>query len=68
MSPSEQTQPNPEKSGESTPEAENKNHRYVGHEVPWYIHLMWVLFWLFAIGYVLRYVFPAIQSELLSPP
>ena len=52
----------------NTPEAEHENHRYIGHEVPWYVHVLWVLFWLFAIGYVLRFLFPVIQGELRSPP
>lgn len=44
-------------------EAEHRNHRYVGNTIPWYIHLLWVLFWIFAIGYVLTYLFPDIQRE-----
>jgi uncharacterized membrane protein YagU involved in acid resistance len=69
MSTSEKTNPpSPGTADQSTPEAENKNHRYSGHQVPWYIHIMWISFWLFAIGYVLRYLFPAIQGEFRSPP
>jgi len=52
----------------ASPEAEHKNHRYTGYVIPWFIHMLWVLFWIFAIGYMLRYLFPAIQGELKSPP
>ena len=51
-----------------TPEAEQQNHRYIGNEVPWYIHVLWLLFWVFTIGYVLSYLVPALRTELLSPP
>lgn len=50
------------------PEAERANHRYIGNEVPWYVHGLWVLFWAFAMAYVLTYLVPAIRSELLAPP
>jgi hypothetical protein len=51
-----------------SPEGEHKNHRYVGNEIPWYIHLWWLSFWIFAVVYSLVYALPAIQKELLSPP
>jgi hypothetical protein len=50
------------------PEAELQNHRYVGNEIPWYVHVLWVLFWVFAVAYTLVYVFPAIREGLGSPP
>jgi hypothetical protein len=55
-------------SSDRTPEAEHKNHRYIGSHIPWYVHLLWISFWCFAIVYTFTYVFPAIQKELLSPP
>jgi len=51
-----------------SPEAEHQNHRYIGHEVPWYVHLLWVSFWIVAIAYVVRFLVPALQGELRSPP
>jgi hypothetical protein len=51
-----------------SPQAENRHHRYIGNHIPWWVHLMWVSFWFFAIWYVLRYLFPAIQSDFVSPP
>jgi hypothetical protein len=50
------------------PEEENKNHRYLGSDIPWYVHVMWVIFWLFAITYTLVYLLPKLQPEILSPP
>jgi hypothetical protein len=49
-------------------EAEHQHHRYIGSHIPWYVHLIWLTFWGIAFYYVFRYVFPAIQTELLSPP
>jgi hypothetical protein len=49
-------------------EAEHKNHRYVGTDIPWYVHVLWISFWAFAIVYILSFLFPAIQRELVSPP
>lgn len=51
-----------------TAEQENKYHTYVSHVIPWYVRLIWVIFWIFAIGYVISNFLPAIQSELLTPP
>lgn len=51
-----------------TAEQERKFHTYVSHVIPWYVRLIWVIFWIFAIGYVISNFLPAIQSELLTPP
>lgn len=47
---------------------EHRFHSYEGSRIPWYVRLMWVLFWCIAIYYVIRYLVPALQVELLSPP
>lgn len=52
----------------STPEQESRFHTYASHVIPWYVRLIWVLFWIFAIGYVIKNFLPAIQTELLTPP
>jgi hypothetical protein len=41
---------------------------YVGHQIPWYVRLIWILFWCFSIWYVIRLLLPALNTELLSPP
>ena len=51
-----------------TPEQELRYHTYLGHVIPWYVRLIWVIFWIFAIGYAISYFLPAIQTELLTPP
>jgi hypothetical protein len=43
-------------------------HTYSSHVIPWYVRVMWLVFWVFAIGYAISYFVPAIQSELLTPP
>ena len=47
---------------------EHRFHHYTGNDIPWYVRLMWVLFWIFAVYYTIRYFLPAIQVEMLSPP
>ena len=51
-----------------SPEKEARFHTYSSHVIPWYVRMIWIVFWIFAIGYVVRNFLPAIQSELVSPP
>ncbi|MBI3864304.1 MAG: hypothetical protein HY290_20665 [Planctomycetia bacterium] len=51
-----------------TPVEEHRHHTYVGTRIPWYVRLMWVAFWVMAIAYVITYLLPALQRELISPP
>lgn len=52
----------------ATPEQDLRYHTYVSHVIPWYVRLIWVVFWIFAIGYVVNYFLPAVQTELLTHP
>jgi gamma-glutamylcysteine synthetase len=52
----------------TTPEQDLQQHTYVSHVIPWYVRLMWLVFWIFAAAYVIRNFLPAIQTELLTPP
>jgi len=47
---------------------ESRYHRYIGNAIPWGVRLIWIGFWIFAIYYTLRYVLPALQVELVTPP
>lgn len=49
-------------------EQEGQHHNYAGHVIPWFIRLMWLFFWIFATAYVVKYLLPALQVELLNPP
>lgn len=51
-----------------SPQRENRFHTYVGNRIPWYVRLIWLLFWAFAVVYFIRYLFPALQVEITSPP
>jgi hypothetical protein len=54
---------------ENTPaEVEGQYHRYRGSKIPWYVHLIWLTFWLIAISYTLAWLLPKMRTELLSPP
>ncbi len=47
-------------------ESDDQYHHYTGNRIPWYIRLMWLGFWLFAVAYTIRYLFPSIQVELFT--
>lgn len=48
--------------------AEHQYHRYVGTSLPWYVRLVWIGFWCFAIYYLVTYLIPNVQHELQSVP
>jgi hypothetical protein len=50
------------------PEIENKNHTYTTNQIPWYVHVLWISYWVLAISYVLYYQLPVIRTEFLTPP
>ena len=49
-------------------EAEGQFHHYTGNRIPWYVRLIWVGFWAFAVYYTIAYLFPAIQTEVFQMP
>ncbi len=50
-----------------TASVESRYHSYTGTRIPWYVRLIWLLFWCFAIYYVIHYLFPDLQTEILTP-
>jgi len=51
---------------DTSAETEHEHHHYQGSRIPWYVRLIWILFWVFAVYYTIRYLFPAIQVELFQ--
>jgi hypothetical protein len=51
----------------TTPEQENTYHQYTGNAIPWFVRGMWIVFWCFAIVYVILWLIPSLQTELLAP-
>lgn len=51
-----------------SPESERQYHYYASHTIPWYVHVLWVSFWIFAIGYMLVYALPSVGPEIANPP
>jgi len=49
-------------------EEEHQFHHYTGNTIPWYVRLMWLGFWILAIAYTIRLLFPAMQAELFQRP
>jgi hypothetical protein len=62
------SQSSPTSADAGTPEQEERYHTYASVVIPWYVRLIWLLFWIFAIGYLVKFFLPAIQTELLTPP
>jgi hypothetical protein len=52
----------------ATAQDESRFHHYVGSTIPWYVHLLWVVFWCFAAWYVIGLLLPALRSELAPAP
>lgn len=50
------------------PRQEHTYHYYTGNRIPWYVRLIWVFFWCFAIYYMVKYFLPTFQVEMVSPP
>ncbi|MBL6705649.1 MAG: hypothetical protein ISQ06_06020 [Planctomycetaceae bacterium] len=53
---------------QSSAKAEQKFHNYTSNAIPWYVRVLWLLFWAFVIYYTVTYLLPAIQTEMVSPP
>ena len=53
---------------QTTPEQEHAFHYYRGNEIPWYIRVIWLGFWILTVYYIIRNFFPAMQVELVLPP
>lgn len=51
-----------------TAEEEHRHHTYTGNDIPWYVRMIWMFFWVFVVYYGITYFLPAIDAELLSPP
>ena len=41
-------------------------HNYTSNDIPWYVRLLWLGFWIFAVVYTIRFLFPAVQRELFQ--
>jgi hypothetical protein len=52
----------------TTAEEESTFHSYAGNAIPWYVSLIWLIYWCAAIAYVVNWLLPALQIELLAPP
>ncbi len=53
---------------QTSPEVEGRYHHYTGNEIPWYVRVLWLAFWVFIIAYTVKFLFPAVQVELATPP
>lgn len=52
----------------STAESEHRFHDYTTNRIPWYVRMIWIVFWAIAIYYAVVHLFPNLQVELVNPP
>lgn len=45
-------------------EKEKNFHTYETHKIPWYIRVMWIVFWILSFYYLIKYAIPAAESYL----
>lgn len=45
-----------------TPREEGKYHTYDSSHIPWYIRAMWILFWIGAVWYVVKFAIPMAKN------
>lgn len=50
------------------PVAEGRYHNYRTNQIPWAVHVIWILFWIGAVYYIVQYLLPALRVEIVSPP
>ncbi len=53
---------------DTSAQEESLFHQYTGNDIPWFVRVIWILFWIFAIVYALRWALPLIPVEMESPP
>jgi len=52
----------------TAPEVEHQLHNYKTSRIPWFVHLIWISFWIVAVSYIWRYLIPAMRVEIPNPP
>lgn len=50
----------------TTIQTDDQFHHYTGNRIPWFVRLIWLGFWIFAITYTILFLFPALQTELFK--
>jgi hypothetical protein len=49
-------------------EGEHRHHNYITARIPWYVHIIWLTFWVVAVRYIWIYLIPSMQREIANPP
>ena len=56
----------PETPDTASAQVEHQHHRYTGNRIPWYVRLIWLGFWVFAVYYGIVHLLPSMQVELFQ--
>ena len=51
---------------DSSVKSENQYHDYRTNKIPWFVRLLWVLFWIICAIYVARHLIPDLRVELFQ--
>ena len=43
---------------------DHAHHHYRSNVIPWYVRLIWIGFWIFAVYYTIAYLFPALREAI----
>ncbi|MBX7104623.1 MAG: hypothetical protein K1X57_11115 [Gemmataceae bacterium] len=49
-------------------EGEHRHHNYTTSRIPWFVHLIWISFWVVAMLYIWQHLIPSMQIEIANPP
>ncbi|MCC7291679.1 MAG: hypothetical protein IT449_06430 [Phycisphaerales bacterium] len=41
---------------------DRRYHSYTTHRIPWYVRLMWVVFWVALVWYLVKFAIPAAKT------
>lgn len=49
-------------SADTSPEQDRSFHTYSTHHIPWYVRVMWIVFWIGLVWYLLRFALPMAKN------
>ncbi len=45
-------------------EEDGQFHSYTTKRIPWYVRAMWIIFWIGAIWYIIRFLVPSVKNYM----
>lgn len=60
--PKNQDEQKPTETDGPTPDQDSTYHTYTTHRIPWYIRVMWIVFWVGLIWYIVKWGIPSAKN------